>query len=267
MTMKFLNREASPIAPAIWSQIDAEFTALLSQRLKLRGTVDFTPVAFETDAIPTGNLTSLKSKSEVAVQARVPLSMVEIRHEFELPKKVIEEFKRDKPDFDDTVFKKVTNAFSNAENNVILSGLKEAHIEGILANIPYEPIKAKDTKELIGAVSSMLAAFASQFVGGPYKLILSTATLIKLVGDSECGVSVKKRLEALLGADFFVVSETIGDDKILAISQRGGDFTFYSGLDVSVGYVEEKKDSYTLFMMESCSFRAMNPEAALLITL
>ncbi len=265
--MKFLNRESSPIAPAIWSQIDTEFTALLGQRLKLRGTVDFVPVAFETDAIPTGNLASLKSEDGLEVQMRVPLSMVEIRHEFELPKKIIEEFKRDKPDFDDTVFKKVTNVFSNAENDVILSGLKEAHIEGILADIPYKPIKAKNTKDLIGAVSSMLAAFASEFVGGPYKLILSTATLIKLVGESEGGVSVKKRLEALLGTDFFVVCEAIGDDKILAISQRGGDFTFYSGLDVSIGYVDEKKDSFTLFMMESCSFRAMNPEAALLITL
>lgn len=265
--MKILNRESSPIAPAIWSQIDTEFTTLLSQRLKLRGTVDFTPVTFETDAIPTGNLTSLKSEGGLEVQMRVPLSMVEIRHEFELPKKVIEEFKRDKPDFDGAVFKKVANAFSNAENNVILSGLKEANIEGILANLSYKPIKAKDTKGLIDAVSSMLAAFASEFVGGPYKLILSTATLIKLVGESEGGVSVKERLESLLGKNFFVICEAIGNDKILAISQRGGDFAFYNGLDVSIGYVEEKKDSFTLFMMESCSFRVINPEAALLITL
>ncbi len=265
--MKFLNRTSSPIAPEIWSQIDIEFTTLLSQRLKLRGTVDFTPVAFETDAIPTGNLTALKSEGGLDVQMRVPLSMVEIRHEFELPKTVIEAFKRDKPDFDDTVFKKVANAFSAVENNVILSGLKEANIEGILDNLTHKPIKAKDTKGLIDAVSSMLAAFASEFVGGPYKLILSTATLIKLVGESEGGVSVKERLEAMLGANFFVVSEAIGNDKILAVSQRGGDFTFYNGLDVSVGYVEEKKDSFTLFMMESCSFRVTNPEAALLIAL
>ncbi len=265
--MKFLNRESSPIAPAIWNQIDTEFTALLSQRLKLRGTVDFTPVPFETDAIPTGNLTSLKSEGGLEVQMRVPLSMVEIRHEFELPKKVVEEFKRDKPDFDDAVFKKVANAFSNAENNVILSGLKEANIEGILANIPYKPIKAKDTKGLIDAVSSMLGAFGSEFVSGPYKLILSTSTLIKLVGESEGGVSVKDRLEAMLGQDFFVVCEAMGNDKILALSQRGGDFTLYNGLDVSIGYVGEKKDSFTLFMMESCSFRVMSPEAALLITL
>jgi uncharacterized linocin/CFP29 family protein len=63
------------------------------------------------------------------------------------------------------------------------------------------------------------------------------------------------------------VCESIGDDKILALSQRGGDFVLYNGLDVSIGFAEEKADSYALFIIESCTFRIINPEAALLITL
>ncbi|MBN2870916.1 MAG: encapsulin [Campylobacterales bacterium] len=264
--MKFLNRETSPISSAVWSQIDAVFTPLLSQRLKLRSLVGFTPVAFETDAIATGNLTSLASSEHLSMSIREPVRMVEIRYGFDLPKSVVEDFKRDKSDFDDTVFKHVANRFSAVENSLILEGVKEAQIEGILNNIPRKPIHAKNTKGLIDAVASMIAAFGAEFVEGPYKLVLSTATLIKMVGESEGGVSVKSRLESLLGANFFVVCESIGDDRILALSQRGGDFALYNGLDVSIGFSEEKEDAYALFMTESCTFRILNPEAALLIT-
>lgn len=265
--MKFLNRETSPIAAAVWSQIDGVFTPLLSQRLKLRGLVGFTPVAFETDAIATGNLKTLTSSEHLTLSVREPIRMVEIRYDFDLPKSVVEAFKRDKPDFDDSVFKKVSNHFSSVENSLILEGVSEAEIEGILKKIPRKPIHAKNTKGLIDAVASMIAAFGAEFVEGPYKLVLSTATLIKMVGESEGGVSVKSRIETLLGANFFVVCESIGDDKILALSQRGGDFAFYNGLDVSIGFAGEKGDSYALFLTESCTFRIINPEAALLITL
>ena len=265
--MKFLNRETSPIAVAVWSQIDNVFTPLLSQRLKLRTLVGFTPVPFETDAIATGNLNILSSSEHLTLSVREPIRMIEVRYDFDMPKSVVEDFKRDKSDFDNTVFKHVANRFSAVENSLILEGVKEAQIEGILKNIPRKPIHAKSTKGLIDAVASMIAAFGAEFVEGPYKLVLSTATLIKMVGESEGGVSIKSRLEILLGANFFVVCENIGDDKILALSQRGGDFALYNGLDVSIGYAEEKTDSYALFMSESCTFRIINPEAALLITL
>ncbi len=265
--MKFLNRETSPIAAAVWAQIDSVFFPLLSQRLKLRSLVGFTPVPFETDAIATGDLTPLISSDNLTVSAREPIRMVEIQYDFDLPKSVVEAFKRDKPDFDDSIFKHVSNRFSGVENSLILDGVSEAGINGILKKIPRKPIHAKNTKGLIDAVASMLAAFGGEFIQGPYKLVLSTTTLIKMVTESEGGVSVKSRLETLLGADFFIVCENIGDDKILALSQRGGDFILYNGLDVSIGYTGEKKESYTLFMSESCTFRILNPEAAILITL
>lgn len=265
--MKFLNRETSPIATAVWAQIDAVFTTMLSQRLKLRSLVGFTSVPFETDAVATGNLKTLTSSKELTLSVRKPMAMVEIRYDFNLPKSIVEAFKRDKPDFDDSVFKQASNAFSSVENSMILEGVKEAEIEGILNNIPRKSIRAEDTKGLIDAVASMIAAFGGEFVEGPYKLVLSTATLIKMVAESEGGVSVKSRLESLLGADFFVVCESIGDEKILALSQRGGDFVLYNGLDVSIGFSEEKADSYALFLTESCTFRIINPEAAVVITL
>lgn len=265
--MKFLNRETAPISSAVWGQIDSAFTPMLAQRMKLRSLVGFTPVPFETDAIATGNLTPLSSAEGMTVSVREPIRMVEIRYDFELPKSIVEAFKRDKPDFDDSIFKKISNRFSSVENSLILEGIKGTEMEGILKKIPRKAIHAKSTKGLIDAVASMLAAFGAEFVEGPYKLVLSTATLIKMVTESEGGVTVKSRLETLLGANFFIVCETIGDDKILALSQRGGDFVFYNGLDVSIGYTEEKADSYSLFLTESCAFRVLKPEAAVLITL
>lgn len=265
--MKFLNRETSAIAAAVWEQIDAVFIPMLSQRLKLRSLVGFTPVPFETDAVATGKLKTLSSADKLSISARKALEMVEIRYDFDLPKSIVEAFKRDLPDFDDTVFKEASKRFSAVENSLILEGVKETGIEGILNKSPHKPIHAKHIKGLIDAVGLMIAAFKSEFVEGPYKLVLSIATLSKMIAESEGGISIKSRLENLLGTDFFVVCESIGDEKILALSQRGGDFILYNGLDVSVGFSEEKADSYALFMTESCTFRIITPEAALLITL
>lgn len=265
--MKFLNRETSPIAPAVWAQIDSTLGALLSRRLKMRSVVDFTTVDFATDAIATGELRRISSEDGVTVSARNPINMVELCYEFTLPKSVVEELKRDKEDFDDTVFRESANTFSAIENGMILDGLDAAGIEGLLDAIERDPIAAGSVDGLVDAVSAMMARFGSDFVGGPFRLVLSAATLVKMIGASEGGVSVKDRVESILGAGSLVVSEAVGNDKILALSARGGDFIFYNGLDVSVGYAGETDDAYTLFIMESCALRILAPEAAQVIKL
>lgn len=265
--MKFLNRETSPIAPAVWAQIDGTLSELLSQRLKMRSVVDYTTVDFATDAIATGELRPISSENGITVSARNPVNMVELCYEFSLPKSVVEALKRDKKNFDDTVFRESANLFSTIENGMILDGLDAAGIEGLLEAIERDPIAADGVEGLVDAVSAMMARFGSDFVGGPFRLVLSAATLVKMVGASEGGVSVKERIEHILGTENLVVSNAVGDDKLVALSARGGDFIFYNGLDVSVGYAGETDDAYTLFIMESCALRILAPEAAQIITL
>ena len=51
----------------------------------------------------------------------------------------------------------------------------------------------------------------------------------------------------------------------VVLSQRGGDFLFESGQDLSVGYDDHDADAVHLYLEESFSFRVATPEAAVAI--
>jgi uncharacterized linocin/CFP29 family protein len=48
----------------------------------------------------------------------------------------------------------------------------------------------------------------------------------------------------------------------VVVSQRGGDFLFDSGEDLSIGYDRHDFDSVDLYLIESFTFRVATPEAA-----
>jgi uncharacterized linocin/CFP29 family protein len=49
----------------------------------------------------------------------------------------------------------------------------------------------------------------------------------------------------------------------VVISQRGGDFELVVGQDLSIGYLDHDRESVTLYLEESLTFRAAGPEAAI----
>jgi uncharacterized linocin/CFP29 family protein len=51
----------------------------------------------------------------------------------------------------------------------------------------------------------------------------------------------------------------------VVLSVRGGDFELVSGQDLSVGYVAHDAVAVQLYLQESLTFRALTPEAAVVI--
>jgi uncharacterized linocin/CFP29 family protein len=52
----------------------------------------------------------------------------------------------------------------------------------------------------------------------------------------------------------------------VVLSLRGEDFLFESGQDLSVGYAGHDGQNVRLYLEESFSFRAVTPEAAVVLT-
>jgi uncharacterized linocin/CFP29 family protein len=52
----------------------------------------------------------------------------------------------------------------------------------------------------------------------------------------------------------------------VVVSQRGGDFLFESGEDLSIGFDSYDADSVNLYLVESFTFRVATPEAAVALT-
>ena len=47
----------------------------------------------------------------------------------------------------------------------------------------------------------------------------------------------------------------------VVLSQRGGDFVFDSGEDISIGYRSHDADTVNLYLEESYTFRVLEPDA------
>jgi len=57
-----------------------------------------------------------------------------------------------------------------------------------------------------------------------------------------------------------------GVEGAVVVSQRGGDFLFEAGEDLSVGYDGHDADTVDLYLVESFTFRVATPEAAVALT-
>jgi uncharacterized linocin/CFP29 family protein len=266
--MEILNREDAPFGAQVWNIIDTRMGEFLAKRLSTRSIVDFDSSAtYDTDAVSTKQTSPISNKNGLSIETREPIKMIEVKKVFKLSKNVIEDIKRGIEDYEDGELAQAANEFATVENNIILHGLGKANIMGILDNKATQSMNVASTKEILGSVAKALGMFNEKFVEGPYKLMISSATLAKLYTEFFDGISVKTKLDDILGAGAFVISQDIGDDRALLISQRGGDFKFYSGLDVSIGYEKESKDAVELFLIETCAFRTLAPEAAIILNL
>ncbi|MCK9337952.1 MAG: bacteriocin family protein [Arcobacteraceae bacterium] len=265
--MEFLNKTLAPFGVLVWDTIESELSDALSKRLTLRSAVDFNDTySFDTDAISTGTLKKVSSKGNVSICTREPIKMVEIKQNFTVSKEVIEDIKRGKVDFDNTPFTSVANSFAKIENDIILTGMANANIEGMISKETHT-INASSPKDIMVGVAKAMGIFNTNFIDGPFVLVISSTTMAKLMVESFDGKSLKSKIEEIIGKGSIIISNDIGDDKALVISQRSGDFEFYSGLDVSVGYETETKDGVELFLIQSCAFRVITPEAVVLINI
>lgn len=266
--MEILNRSNAPFGTGVWSKIDATLGGFLSKRLSLRSVVDFneTPT-YNTDAISTKQRSELSNKNGLSIATREPIKMLEIKKNFTLSKSVIEDIKRGVEDFDDKELARAANEFASIENSMILDGIKAANIGGILSHSEVNSLDVNSTKELLSAVAKSLGMFNSEFVDAPFKLLLSSATMAKLYTEFFDGISLKSKLDDILGAGNIVINQDIGENKALILSARGGDFEFFSGLDISIGYEKENKEGAELFLIQTCAFRILGPEAAIVLNL
>ena len=96
-------------------------------------------------------------------------------------------------------------------------------------------------------------------IGGPYALAISPSRYTRIVETTEHGgYLLVDHLTRVLGGE---VIWSPGLDGALVLSQRGGDFLLSVGQDWSVGYTSHDAASVQLYLEETLTFRAIEPDA------
>ena len=266
--MSHLLREHAPVSETAWGLIDDEARYRLTPALAARKLVDFAgPHGWEHSATSLGR-TSVLAGAPVdgvtAVQRRV-LPVVELRAPFAVSRAELRDADRGAEDVDLDALDEAARRIATAENRAVFHGFEDAGITGIAQASTHDPIALGDECELYPRhVARAVEALLRAGVGGPYGLALGPEAYTRVLETSEHGgYPLFDHLRKIIGGPLVW---SPGVQGAVVVSQRGGDFLLDAGEDLSVGYESHDADAVELYLVESFTFRAVTPDAAVALT-
>ena len=265
--MNHLQRSHAPITEAGWQQLEQEIQQRVVPALAARRLVDFSgPLGWEHSATNLGRVTSITAPGEglTAYQRRV-LPLAELRADFTVSRDELRDIDRGAANPDLHELDRAARRIAEAENVAVFHGWAVAGIVGIaegegLTQIPLGPDVERYPRHVAKAVEALLTIGIS----GPYGLALGPDGYTSLVETTEHGgLIVFDHLRQILQGQ---IVRAPGVKGAVVMSLRGGDFAFEAGQDLSVGYDYHDADTVYLYLEESFTFRAITPEAAVVLT-
>jgi uncharacterized linocin/CFP29 family protein len=266
--MSHLLREHAPITEASWGLIDDEARERLTPALAARKLVDFAgPHGWQYSATNLGRTTALTKvpvDGVVAEQRRVQAA-VELRVPFSLARSELRDADRGAEDVDLDALDEAAQRIATAENRAVFHGWDAAGITGIAQAATHKPIKlGKDCERYPRHVAGAVEALLRAGIDGPYGLALGPDAYTNVLETSEHGgYPLLEHLREIVGGPLVWAP---GVDGAVVMSQRGGDFLLDVGEDLSIGYDRHDADVVALYLVESFTFRAVTPEAAVALT-
>lgn len=265
--MNHLLRELAPISESVWPLLDREAKERLTPALAARRLIDFSgPHGWEHSATNLGRaqaLESAPSEGASGLQRRV-LPLVELRVDFELTRAELRDADRGADDVDLQALDAAAHRIAVAENVAVFHSWQGA-VSGISEASTHEPMPLGQTTDayprtVAGAVERLLLSG----IGGPYGLALGSEQYRLVIETAEHGgYPLLEHLRKIIDGPIVWAPGVTG---ALLLSQRGGDFIFDSGQDVSIGYESHDPVVVALYLQESFSFHVATPEAAVAFT-
>ena len=261
--MNHLLRSHAPISDAGWRLLDEEAQQRLAPALAARRLVDFSgPHGWSHSATNLGRTSELASAPGEAVEwlQRRVLAVVEARADFTVTLNELRDADRGAGDVDLDELDRAAHSIAVAENVAVFHGRNRA-ITGITQATPHEPITLADAgEEYPSAVAAAVERLLGSGVAGPYGLALGEQEhrrAIEAVGRG--GYPVLEHLRQIIDGPIVWAPGVRG---AVLVSQRGGDFLFDCGQDLSIGYDSHDERAVHLYLQMSFSFQAVTPDAA-----
>jgi uncharacterized linocin/CFP29 family protein len=257
-----LLRHLAPISDAAWSAIEDDVKPRLAVQLAGRKLVDFTgPSGWEHSATNLGRSQSIAGPSaDITAAQRLVLPLVEMRAEFTLSRRELEDVERGARDVEFAALDDAAHRFALAENRAVFHGYPAAGVQGIVEASSHDPIPLDaDPDRYPAAVARAVDVLRNSGVGGPYGIAIAREIYTEIAETAEHGgFPLFDHLREILGGP---VVWAPGIECGVVVSQRGGDFVFDSGEDISIGYLSHDADAVNLYLEESFTFRVLEPDA------
>jgi uncharacterized linocin/CFP29 family protein len=259
-----LLRSHAPISDGNWTLLDDEARERLGAALAARKLVDFLgPFGWEYSATNLGrvaDVTAAPCKGITAVQRRV-LPLAELRADFAISRAELRDDDRGAEDADLEPLDIAAHQMAVAENKSVFHGWPEAGIVGLSEASPHQGLTlGEDADSYPRPVARAVEQLLQSGIGGPYALALGSDEFTRVSETAEHGgYPLRDHLRKILDGPVLWAPGVSG---AVVLSQRGGDFLFESGQDLSIGYLDHDRDVVNLYLEQSFSFHVATPEAA-----
>jgi uncharacterized linocin/CFP29 family protein len=262
--MNDLLRDLAPITDAGWKMIDDQARQTLVVELAGRKLVDFDgPKGWHESAMNLGRVKMLKGGpaegTSGAIRQVQPL--VELRAPFALSRAELDNIERGAADPDLDPLIDAAIHIARGEDRAIFHGWEAAGIGGICERTPYKPIKIQDNYAAYpSSVAEAVRTLKTSGVGGPYAIALGPRCftgLMQAMGPG--GFPILEVVKHIVDGD---VVWAPGVDGAVVLSTRGGDFELVVGRDLAIGYSSHDAAQVNLYIVESLTFRVLEPKAA-----
>jgi uncharacterized linocin/CFP29 family protein len=259
-----LLRELAPITEAGWGLIDDEARQRLTPALAARQLVDFGgPYGWQHSAANLGRVRPLADAPADGVTGarREVLATVELRAPFSLSLAELRDADRGAEDVDLDALDAAATRIAGCENSAVFHGWDSAGITGIAQASTHDAITlGEDCERYPRHVARAVEALLRAGVGGPYGLALGPQAYTNVLETTEHGgYLLLDHLRKIIGGPLVWAP---GVEGAVVVSQRGGDFRFEAGEDLSVGYERHDSDTVELYLLESFTFRVLTSDAA-----
>jgi uncharacterized linocin/CFP29 family protein len=266
--MSHLLREHAPITEAGWGVIDDEARDRLRPALAARKLVNFAgPHGWHFSATNLGRTSSLSDAPVefVTAEKRGVLPVVELRAPFSLSRDELRDADRGAEDVDLAALDEAAQRIATAENRAVFHGWEAAGIGGIADASTHDAIPlGEDCERYPRHVARAVEALLRAGIDGPYGLALGPEAYTRVLETTEHGgYPLFEHLRKIIEGPLVWAP---GVDGGVVVSQRGGDFLFEAGEDLSIGYDRHDADGVDLYLVESFTFRVATPEAAVPLT-
>jgi uncharacterized linocin/CFP29 family protein len=266
--MSHLLREHAPVTDAGWQLLDGEAKQRLTPALAARRLVDFSgPHGWEHSATNLGRIEPLAASPQegVAGQRRRVLALAELRVNFTVSVQELADRERGAVDVDLASLDDAAHRIALAENVAVFHGWPEAAVTGVVDASPHQPRPLGDDPEgYPRAVAGAVELLLRNGIGGPYGMALGREQYRRVVETAEHGGQLLlDHLRKILDGPIVWAP---GVEGAVVLSQRGGDFVFDSGQDLSIGYLRHDDQAVHFYIEESFSFLAATPDAAIALT-
>jgi uncharacterized linocin/CFP29 family protein len=259
-----LLRELAPISDPAWAAIEEDVKPRLVAHLAARKLVDFAgPMGWEHSATNLGRAHPIPGLSPgLAASQRAVLPLVEVRAGFTLLRNALADVERGARDIDLSTLDNAARNIAVAENRAVFHGYPAAAITGITEASDHDPIVLDaDVNNSPAAVARAVDRLRQSGIGGPYGLAIAPDIYTAIIETTEHGgYPLFDHLRKILDGEVVWAPGVSGG---VILSQRGGDFLFECGEDISIGYTSHDNDAVNLYLEESYTFRVLEPDAAI----